>query len=120
MGFVVFQPRTRKLHDCICVVADKMTMSAHFTLVKSSYKAEEKPSLVHRCNSLLFLSKTDGQVERIIQTFEDMLRECVIDFNGSWDNHLPLIEFSYNNDYHPRIGTTPFEALYGRRCRSPH
>ena len=48
-----------------------------------------------------------------------MLRECVIDFKGSWDDHLPLIEFSCNTSYHSSIGMTPFEALYGRRCRSP-
>ena len=47
-----------------------------------------------------------------------MLRECVIDFWGSWDDHQPLIEFSYNNSYHSNIGMAPFEALYGRRCRS--
>ncbi|XP_069144097.1 uncharacterized protein [Solanum lycopersicum] len=50
---------------------------------------------------------------------EDMLRACVIDFRGNWDYHLPLIEFSYNNSYHLNIGMAPFEALYGRRCRSP-
>ncbi|WMV18640.1 hypothetical protein MTR67_012025 [Solanum verrucosum] len=48
-----------------------------------------------------------------------MLRACVIDFKGSWDDHLPLIEFAYNNSYHSSIQMAPFEALYGRRCRSP-
>ena len=48
-----------------------------------------------------------------------MLRTCVIDFNGSWDDHLPLIEFAYNNSYHSSIQMAPYEALYGRRCRSP-
>src|SRR5687767_907260 len=48
-----------------------------------------------------------------------MLRACVIDFHGSWDEHLPLIEFAYNNSYHSSIEMAPFEALYGRRCRSP-
>ncbi|GJZ51897.1 putative reverse transcriptase domain-containing protein [Tanacetum coccineum] len=65
------------------------------------------------------LSSSDGQSERIIQTMEDMLRACVIDFGGSWDVHLPLAEFSYNNSYHSRIRCAPFEALYGRKCRSP-
>ncbi|GJW20252.1 putative reverse transcriptase domain-containing protein [Tanacetum coccineum] len=50
---------------------------------------------------------------------EDMLRACVIDFGGSWDVHLPLAEFSYNNSYHTSIWCAPFEALYGRKCRSP-
>ncbi|GKC43174.1 reverse transcriptase domain-containing protein, partial [Tanacetum coccineum] len=63
--------------------------------------------------------QTDGQSERIIQILEDMLRACVIDFGNGCDNHLPLIEFSYNNSYHTSIKATPFEALYGRKCRSP-
>ncbi|GJR34216.1 reverse transcriptase domain-containing protein [Tanacetum coccineum] len=63
--------------------------------------------------------QTDGQSERTIQTLEDMLRACVIEFSGSWDVHLPLAEFSYNNSYHTRIWCAPFEALYGRKCRSP-
>ncbi|GJW22928.1 putative reverse transcriptase domain-containing protein [Tanacetum coccineum] len=57
--------------------------------------------------------------ERTIQTLEDMLRACVIDFGKGWDRHLPLIEFSYNNSYHTSIKAAPFEALYGRKCRSP-
>ncbi|GJT97123.1 putative reverse transcriptase domain-containing protein [Tanacetum coccineum] len=62
---------------------------------------------------------TDGQSERTIQTLKDMLRVCVIDFRGSWDTHLPLVEFSYNNSYHLSIKCEPFEALYGRKYRSP-
>ncbi|GJS13296.1 putative reverse transcriptase domain-containing protein, partial [Tanacetum coccineum] len=63
--------------------------------------------------------ETDGQSERTIQTLEDMLRACVIDFGSGWDKHLPLAEFSYNNSYHASIKAAPFEALYGRKCRSP-
>nr|GEU84270.1 putative reverse transcriptase domain-containing protein [Tanacetum cinerariifolium] len=63
--------------------------------------------------------ETDGQSERTIQTLEDMLRACVINFDNSWDRHLPLVEFSYNNSYHASIKATPFEALYWRKCRSP-
>ncbi|KAD4586127.1 hypothetical protein E3N88_23728 [Mikania micrantha] len=48
-----------------------------------------------------------------------MLRACVIDFGGNWDDHLPLVEFSYNNSYHASIGMPPYEMLYGRRCRTP-
>ncbi|GJR54759.1 putative reverse transcriptase domain-containing protein [Tanacetum coccineum] len=59
------------------------------------------------------------QSERTIQTLEDMLRACVIDFGNGWERHLPLIEFSYNNSYHASIKAAPFEALYGRKCRSP-
>ncbi|GJU92627.1 putative reverse transcriptase domain-containing protein [Tanacetum coccineum] len=61
----------------------------------------------------------NGQSERTIQTLEDMLRACVIDFGGNWNVHLPLAEFSYNNSYHSSIRCAPFEALYGRKCRSP-
>ncbi|GJU47455.1 putative reverse transcriptase domain-containing protein [Tanacetum coccineum] len=68
--------------------------------------------------STAYHPQTDGQSERTIQTLEDMLRVCVIDFGGSWDVHLPLAEFSYNNSYHSSIRCAPFEALYGRKCRS--
>ncbi|GJS04119.1 putative reverse transcriptase domain-containing protein [Tanacetum coccineum] len=61
----------------------------------------------------------DGLSERTIQTLKYMLRACVIDFGKSWDRHLPLVEFSYNNSYHASIKAAPFEALYGRKCRSP-
>nr|GEV65646.1 hypothetical protein [Tanacetum cinerariifolium] len=61
---------------------------------------------------------TDGQSERTIQMLKDMLRACVIDFGGSWNIHLPLAEFSYNNSYYSSICCAPFEALYGKKCRS--
>ncbi|GKD52281.1 putative reverse transcriptase domain-containing protein [Tanacetum coccineum] len=63
--------------------------------------------------------ETDGQSERTIQTLEDMLRACVLDFGKGWDKHLPLVEFSYNNSYHTSIKAALFEVLYGRKCRSP-
>ncbi|GJX94203.1 putative reverse transcriptase domain-containing protein [Tanacetum coccineum] len=69
--------------------------------------------------STAYHPETDGQSERTIQTLEDMLRACVIDFRKGWDKHLPLVEFSYNNSYHASIKAAPFEALYGRKCRSP-
>ncbi|GKA84488.1 putative reverse transcriptase domain-containing protein [Tanacetum coccineum] len=69
--------------------------------------------------STAYHPKTDGQSERTIQTLEDMLRACVLDFGKNWDRHLPLVEFSYNNSYHTSIKAAPFEALYGRKCRSP-
>ncbi|GKC91738.1 putative reverse transcriptase domain-containing protein [Tanacetum coccineum] len=69
--------------------------------------------------STAYHPQTDGQSERTIQTLEDMLRACVMDFGKGWDRHLPLIEFSYNNNYHTSIKAAPFEALYGRKCRSP-
>ncbi|KAH0678966.1 hypothetical protein KY284_020051 [Solanum tuberosum] len=69
--------------------------------------------------STAFHPQINGQEERTIQTLEDMLRACLIDFKGNWDDHLPLIEFSYNNSYHSSIHMAPYEALYGKRCRSP-
>ncbi|GJT32604.1 putative reverse transcriptase domain-containing protein [Tanacetum coccineum] len=69
--------------------------------------------------STAYHPETDGQSERTIQTLEDMLRACVIDFGNGWERHLPLIEFSYNNSYHASIKAAPFEALYGQKCRSP-
>ncbi|GJR04777.1 putative reverse transcriptase domain-containing protein [Tanacetum coccineum] len=69
--------------------------------------------------STVYHPETDGQSERTIQTLEDMLRACVIDFGKGWVKHLPLAEFSYNNSYHASIKAAPYEALYGRKCRSP-
>ncbi|GJW79403.1 putative reverse transcriptase domain-containing protein [Tanacetum coccineum] len=68
--------------------------------------------------STAYHPETDGQSERTIQTLEDMLRACVIDF-GKGGKTPPLVEFSYNNSYHASIKAAPFEALYGRKCRSP-
>ncbi|GKB10318.1 putative reverse transcriptase domain-containing protein [Tanacetum coccineum] len=69
--------------------------------------------------STTYHPETDGQSERTIQTLEDMLRACVMDFSSSWDTHLLLVEFSYNKSYHTSIKCAPFEALYGKKCRSP-
>nr|GEX92854.1 reverse transcriptase domain-containing protein [Tanacetum cinerariifolium] len=63
--------------------------------------------------SMAYHPETNGESERTIQTLEDMLRACVIDFEKSWDIHLPLVEFSYNNSYHTSIKPALFEALYG-------
>ncbi|GJY51666.1 putative reverse transcriptase domain-containing protein [Tanacetum coccineum] len=69
--------------------------------------------------SMTYHPETDGQSERTIQTLEDMLRACVIEFGKGWERYLPLVELSYNNSYHASIKAAPFEALYGRKCRSP-
>ena len=78
---------------------------------------DELGTLLHF--STAFHPQTDGQSERTIQTLEDMLRACVLDFGGSWDTYLPLAEFFYNNSYHASIDRPPFEMLYGRKCRTP-
>ena len=63
--------------------------------------------------------QTDGQTKRINQILEDMLRACALTYSQKWDECLPLAEFSYNNSYQESIKMAPFEALYGRRCRTP-
>nr|GFB53565.1 hypothetical protein [Tanacetum cinerariifolium] len=67
--------------------------------------------------STAYHPKTDGQSERTIKALKDMLRACVIDFSNSWDRHLTLVEFSYNNSYHASIKAAPCEALYGQKSR---
>ena len=69
--------------------------------------------------STAFHPQTDGQSERLIQVLEDMLRGCVMEFSGSWDRYIPLIEFAYNNSFQSSIGMAPYEALYGWKCRTP-
>ncbi|GKE63574.1 putative reverse transcriptase domain-containing protein [Tanacetum coccineum] len=107
MDFITKLPRTRSGHDAICVVVDRLTKSAHFLAICEDYSMEKLARLY-----------TDEIFARH-GTLEDMLKACVIDFGGSWDVHLPLAEFSYNNNYHTSIRCAPFEALYGRKCRSP-
>ncbi|GJR59810.1 retrotransposon protein, putative, ty3-gypsy subclass [Tanacetum coccineum] len=69
--------------------------------------------------STTFHPQTDGQSERTIQTLEDMLRACALEWTGSWDEYLCLVEFAYNNSWHASIKAAPFELLYGRKCRAP-
>ena len=69
--------------------------------------------------STAFHTQTDGQSEKVIQVLEDMLRSCVIDYEGSWDKHIPLVEFVYNNSFQLSIGMAPYKALYGRKCKTP-
>nr|GFA37079.1 putative reverse transcriptase domain-containing protein [Tanacetum cinerariifolium] len=131
MDFINKLPRTRIGHDSIWVIVDRLTKSAYFLAVREDYKTEKLARLYineiiarHTLGTWLDLStayhpKTDGQIERTIQTLEDMLRACAMDFGRNWDTHLPLVEFSYNNSYHSSIKCAPFEALYGRRYRTP-
>ena len=66
------------------------------------------------------ISSSDGRPDqRVNRILEDLLRLCILDFGGTWEEHLPLVEFSYNNSFQSSIGMAPFEALYGRPCRSP-
>jgi hypothetical protein len=72
--------------------------------------------LIH---SSAYHPQTDGQMERVNQILEDMLRDCVLEHQGSWDQNLPWAEFSYNNSYQESLNMASFEVLYGRRCRTP-
>ena len=83
------------------------------------WKSFQKDMGTQLSMSTAFHPETDGQLERTIQILEDMLRACVLDLKGSWEEHLPLVEFAYNNSYQVSIQMAPYEALYGRPCRSP-
>ncbi|GKE28774.1 putative reverse transcriptase domain-containing protein [Tanacetum coccineum] len=126
MDFVSGLPRTPSGYDSIWVIVDRLTKSAHFLPIKKTDSIEKLTQLYLKEIEITTRSdgnptgyEHNGQSERTIQTLEDMLRACVIDFGSSWDRHLPLVEFSYNNSYHASIKAAPFEALYGRKCRSP-
>ncbi|GJZ92812.1 putative reverse transcriptase domain-containing protein [Tanacetum coccineum] len=126
MDFITGLLRTPSWYDSIWVIIDRLTKSAHFLPMKTADSMEKLTQLYLKeiiCTNLdmstAYHPQTDGQSERMIQTLEDMLRACVIDFGSSWDRHLPLIEFSYKNNYHASIKAAPFEAFYGRKCRSP-
>ncbi|GJY25728.1 putative reverse transcriptase domain-containing protein [Tanacetum coccineum] len=98
----------------ISIISDR---DSHFT--SRFWKSLQKALGTNLDMSNAYHPQMDGQSERTIQTLEDMLHACVIDFGNSWDRHLPLVEFSYNNGYHASIKAAPYEALYGRKCRSP-
>ncbi|GKE59329.1 putative reverse transcriptase domain-containing protein [Tanacetum coccineum] len=126
MDFVSGLPRMPSGYDTIWVIVDRLTKSAHFLPMKKTDSMEKltRLSLQEALGTNLDMStayhpQIDGQSERTIQTLKDMLRACVIDFGSSWDCHLPLVEFSYNNSYHASIKAAPYEALYRRKCRSP-
>ncbi|GJU98278.1 putative reverse transcriptase domain-containing protein [Tanacetum coccineum] len=108
-------------HDAIWVIVDRLTKSANFLPMREDYKMDRiHEALGTRLDmSTAYHPQTDGQSEHTIQTLEDILRACVMDFGGIWDVHLPLIEFSYNNSYHSSVRCASFEALYGRKIRSP-
>ncbi|KAK1692193.1 hypothetical protein QYE76_008890 [Lolium multiflorum] len=69
--------------------------------------------------STAYHPQTDGQTERVNQILEDMLRACVLEYGSKWEDCLPYAEFSYNNSYQASLQMAPFEALYGRKCRTP-
>ena len=98
----------------ISIISDQ---DARFT--SNFWKSLQKSLGTRLDMSTAYHPQTDGQSERTIQTLEDMLRACVVDFGNNGEIHLSLVKFSYNNSYHTSIKAAPFEALYGRKCRSP-
>ena len=83
------------------------------------WKSFQKAMGTRLTMSTTFHPQTDGQFEKTIQVLEDMLLACVLDHKGSWEEHFPLVELAYNNSYQASIQMPPYEALYGRPCRSP-
>ena len=104
-----------RLHGVpVSIVLDKdPRFTTHF------WKSFQKAIGTQLMISTTFHPQTDGQSERTIQVLEDKMLACVLDFKGSWEEHLPLVEFAYNNSYQASIQMAPYEALYGRPCRSP-
>jgi len=155
MDFIVGLPNTSQKHDSIWVIIDRLTKTAHFLPVQTTYSAKKYaeiyldqvihlhgvPKTIISNRGMQFVAhfweqlqaslgtklirssdyhhQTDGQTERVNQILEDMLRACVIQYDKNWDKCLALAEFSYNNSYQSSLKMAPFEALYGRRCRTP-
>ncbi|GKB17167.1 putative reverse transcriptase domain-containing protein [Tanacetum coccineum] len=141
MDLIMKLPKTPRQCDAIWVIVNRLTKSAIFLPIKCTLVARHgvPVSIVSdRDNrftsrfwqrfqedlgtrvyfSTTYHPQTDGQSERTIQTLEDMLQACAIDFGGNWDKYLPLAEFSYNNSYHSSIKMPPYEMLYGRKCQT--
>jgi hypothetical protein len=155
MDFIVGLPRTSRGYNSIWVVVDRLTKSAHFIPVSTTYRVRQYGELyishivryhgilkniisdrwsifvayfweqLHEClgthliRSLAHCPQTDGQTKRVNQIIEDMLHAYVLTDGPKWDKHLLLAEFSHNNSYQESIKMSPFEALYGRPCRTP-
>jgi hypothetical protein len=155
MDFIVGLPNTSRHHDLIWVIVDRLTKTAHFLPVHTTYRAEKYAEIyidqivclhgiprtivsdrgapfvarfweqlqeslgTHVIKSSAYHPQTDGQTERVNQILKDMLRAYVLHYGKNWDKCLSLAEFSYNNSYQSSLKMAPFEALYGRRCRTP-
>jgi hypothetical protein len=155
MDFIIGLPNTSQKYDSIWVIVDRLTKTAHFLPVHTTYSAKRyakiyldqivrlhgvpktiisdrgAPFIARFWEQLQFAlgtklirssayhPQTDGQTERINQILEDMLRACIIHYGTSWDKCLALAKFSYNNSYQSSLQMSPFEALYGCRCRTP-
>nr|GEV45373.1 DNA/RNA polymerase superfamily protein [Tanacetum cinerariifolium] len=136
MDFVTGLPPTQRRHDAIWVVVDRLTKSAHFLPIRKDFSVSRLAEIfqqeivrLHGTPSAIvsdrdprfataFHTQTDGQSERAIQTLEDMLRSCALEWTGNWDDYICLVEFAYNNSWHASIKCAPFEMLYGRKCHA--
>ncbi|GJZ24388.1 putative reverse transcriptase domain-containing protein [Tanacetum coccineum] len=131
MDFVTKLPKSSQGYDTIWVSVDRLTKSAIFVPMRETNPMEKlagmylKEVVTRHGIPVSIICDRDPRFasnfwsERTIKTLEDMLRACVIDFGNGWVKHLPLVEFSYKNSYHPSIKAALFEALYGRKCHSP-
>ncbi|KAF3660362.1 hypothetical protein FXO38_12183 [Capsicum annuum] len=115
MDFMTGSPRTSHGSDSAWVIVDRLTKSAHFILVRVSFSVEKLAHIFIR----EIMRLHGASLEQTIQVLEDMPHACAMDFGGQWEQHLALAEFAYSNSYHSSIYIAPFEALYGRHCRSP-
>nr|GFB11242.1 putative nucleotidyltransferase, ribonuclease H [Tanacetum cinerariifolium] len=129
MDFVTGLPRIQKKNDAIWVAVARLTKSAHFLPIRKDFSISRFADIfqweiirLHGTRlkfSMAFHPETYGQTERTIQTLEDMLRSCALEWTGIWDEYLCLVEFAYNNSWHASIKAAPYELLYGRKCRAP-
>nr|GEX63587.1 retrotransposon protein, putative, Ty3-gypsy subclass [Tanacetum cinerariifolium] len=130
---------TQRRHDAIWVVVDRLTKSAHFLPIRKDYSVSRLAKIfqqeIVRLSrfwkglqkawgtrlkfSTSFHPQTDSQSERTIQTLEDMLRSCALEWTGNWDDYICLVEFAYNNSWHASIKCAPFEMLYVRKFHAP-
>ena len=155
IDFITGLPKKKKSNDSIMVVVDKLSKSAHFIPVQSTYRAAQianifmknifklhgLPKVIISDRDVKFNSafwrtlfeglgtqlnfstayhpQTDRQNERVNQAVEDLLRSYVMQQPTRWEEYLHLVEFAYNNGYHASLKMSPFEVLYGRKCRTP-
>ncbi|GKC62693.1 putative reverse transcriptase domain-containing protein [Tanacetum coccineum] len=126
MDFITKLPKKRSGHDAIWVIVDRLTKNGvPFSIISdrdSRFTSRFWKSMQEALGTRLDMStayhpQTDSQSECTIQSLEDMLRACIMDFRGSWDIHLSLVEFVYNNSYHSSVRCAPFEALYDRKYK---
>ncbi|WVZ93728.1 hypothetical protein U9M48_039685 [Paspalum notatum var. saurae] len=114
MDFIVGLRRTQKGYDSIWVIIDRGSL-----FVSRFWEQLQLALGTKLTRSSAYHPQTSGQVERVNQVLEDMLRACALTYSTKWDECLPLAEFSYNNSYQKSLEMAPFEALYGKRCRTP-